>query len=131
MYCLDSDTLIYFLNDQPTVAARLISVPSVQLHVSTVSVAEVLTGFEKAPGQITAEQRFSEFLAAVTILPFDFDDARAAAKIRALLERGGLKIGAYDIQIAAQALHRGLTLVTHNTRHFKRIPHLALADWLA
>jgi tRNA(fMet)-specific endonuclease VapC len=128
-YCLDSDTLIYFLNDRLGVAARLDGVSVEHLHISVVSVAEVLTGFEKAPGQIKAEQRFEEFLAAVTILPFDLDDARAAAKVRAVLERAGLKIGAYDVQIAGQTLRRGLTLVTHNVRHFKRVPGLVVVDW--
>jgi tRNA(fMet)-specific endonuclease VapC len=128
-YCLDSDTLIYFLNDRHGIAARLSGVSVAQLHVSVVSVAEVLTGFEKAPGQAREEQRFQEFLAAVKMLPFDLEDARAAAKVRAILERVGLKIGAYDVQIAGQALHRGLTLVTHNIRHFKRVPGLAVEDW--
>jgi tRNA(fMet)-specific endonuclease VapC len=100
-----------------------------QLHVSTVSVAEVLTGFEKAPGQTKEEQRFREFLEAVTVLPFSLEDAYAAAKLRAILDRAGVKIGDDAIQIAAQALQRGLTLVTHNTRHFKRVPGLAVEDW--
>jgi tRNA(fMet)-specific endonuclease VapC len=35
----------------------------------------------------------------------------------------------HDLQIAAIALHHGLTLVTHNTREFSRIPQLRLVDW--
>jgi tRNA(fMet)-specific endonuclease VapC len=33
------------------------------------------------------------------------------------------------MQIAAIALANNLTLVTHNTAEFSRIPNLALADW--
>ena len=128
-YCLDSDTLIYFLNGRLGVAGRLGSVAASHLHVSVVSVAEVLTGFEKAPGQTIAEQRFREFLSAVTVLPFELEDARTAARIRAILEQAGLKIGPYDLQIAGQALQRRLTLVTHNVRHFKRVQGLAVEDW--
>ena len=130
-YCLDSDTLIYFLNGRQGVAARFEGVSTAHLHISVVSVAEVLTGFEKAPGQTIAEQRFQELLAAVTVLPFELEDARVAAKIRAILEQAGFKIGPYDLQIAGQALRRGLTLVTHNVRHFKRVPGLAVEDWSA
>lgn len=36
-----------------------------------------------------------------------------------------------DLFIAATALVHGLTLVTHNTRHFQNVPHLAVEDWLA
>jgi tRNA(fMet)-specific endonuclease VapC len=74
--------------------------------------------------------RFNRLLSQVNVLPFDLADARAAAKVRAILEKSGQKIGAYDLQIAGQALHRGLTLVTHNLRHFKRVPGLAVEDWL-
>jgi tRNA(fMet)-specific endonuclease VapC len=130
-YCLDSDTLIDFLNGRQRVAARFEGVSAAHLHVSAVSVAEVLTGFEKAPGQTIAEQRFQELLAAVSVLPFELEDARIAAKIRAILEQAGFKIGPYDLQIAGQALRRGLTLVTHNVRHFKRVPGLKVEDWLA
>jgi tRNA(fMet)-specific endonuclease VapC len=31
--------------------------------------------------------------------------------------------------IAAIALANGLTVVTHNTREFSRVPGLALEDW--
>ena len=33
-------------------------------------------------------------------------------------------------EIAAHALVLGLPLVTHNARHFKRVPGLKLEDWL-
>jgi predicted nucleic acid-binding protein len=35
-----------------------------------------------------------------------------------------------DLFIAATALVHGLTLVTHNTRHFQNLPGLEVADWL-
>jgi tRNA(fMet)-specific endonuclease VapC len=61
----------------------------------------------------------------------DFDEAAARhyGDIRAYLERKGQVIGPYDMQIAAHARSQGLTLVTHNTREFSRVPDLALDDW--
>ena len=35
-----------------------------------------------------------------------------------------------DLFIAATALEHDYTLVTHNTRHFSRIPGLKLEDWI-
>jgi tRNA(fMet)-specific endonuclease VapC len=130
MYCLDADTLIFFLNNQREVVARLAAVSVENLYISAISAAEIYVGFEKAPGQTRAEQRFEEFLAAVTVLPFDLADARAAAKVRTILGKSGQKIGTYDLQIAGQALHRGLTLVTHNIRHFQRVPGLVVENWM-
>jgi tRNA(fMet)-specific endonuclease VapC len=49
--------------------------------------------------------------------------------VRALLEKEGQAIGAYDALIAAQAVRRGITLVTANTREFKRVDGLMWEDW--
>lgn len=60
-----------------------------------------------------------------------FDDAAAEihAQIRHQLETAGTPIGPYDLQIAAIALDSGLTLVTHNTAEFSRVPGLTIEDW--
>ena len=50
-------------------------------------------------------------------------------EIKSEHRRIGKMIGEIDTQIAAHALTEGLILVTHNTRHFKRVPHLKLEDW--
>jgi tRNA(fMet)-specific endonuclease VapC len=41
----------------------------------------------------------------------------------------GLMIGGNDLLIAAIALSRGCTLVTHNLAEFSRTPGLMLEDW--
>jgi hypothetical protein len=41
----------------------------------------------------------------------------------------GKPIGAYDLLIAGQALHRKLTLVTANAKEFGRIKSLLWEDW--
>ena len=57
-------------------------------------------------------------------------DAVCNADIRAALERADTPIGSRDLFIAAHARSRGLTLVTHNLREFKRVPELQVEDWL-
>jgi tRNA(fMet)-specific endonuclease VapC len=47
-------------------------------------------------------------------------------QIRGQLRQTGQLISDFDILIAATALHYDLTLLTHNTRHFSRIPTLKL-----
>ena len=39
------------------------------------------------------------------------------------------RIGPNDTLIAAIALANGLTVVTHNTREFRRVPGLLVEDW--
>ena len=50
-------------------------------------------------------------------------------EIRAVLAAVGTPIGPYDLQIAAIALVHGLTVVTHNTGEFSRVPGLKVEDW--
>jgi tRNA(fMet)-specific endonuclease VapC len=79
-------------------------------------------------------RRATENLARVETLPFrvlEFDrqDARAASEIRQQLERAGETIGPHGLLIAGQAVARDLTLITHNTSEFRRVPGLRLEDW--
>lgn len=63
------------------------------------------------------------------VLAFDKEDSIAAGKVRADLQALGTSIGPFDVLIAGQALCRGLTLITANTREFKRVRGLAVEDW--
>ena len=41
----------------------------------------------------------------------------------------GAPIGPFDTQIAAHAQALGVTLVSNNTREFKRVPGLRVENW--
>jgi len=98
-------------------------VPSIVLH-------ELWYGVVKSARPKENADDLATFLAgAVHVLAFGADDAREAGEVRALLERIGKPIGAYDVLIAGQALRRGLTLVTANVREFGRVKGLVWEDW--
>jgi tRNA(fMet)-specific endonuclease VapC len=63
-------------------------------------------------------------------LPFELKDAEIYGIIRADLERRGKIIGAYDMQLAAQALSRDYIFVTNNIKEFSRIQKLKLENWV-
>jgi tRNA(fMet)-specific endonuclease VapC len=65
------------------------------------------------------------------VVPFDREDARQAAAIRAELAVSGSPIGGYDVLIAGQARSRELTLITRNVREFSRVPGLRIENWEA
>lgn len=78
-----------------------------------------------------AARHLADFVRDIVIEPLSQDDVVVAARVRVLLKRAGTPIGPYDLLIAGQALNRGWTLVTSNTREFSRIEGLALEDWSA
>ncbi|PKK88610.1 MAG: hypothetical protein CVV64_18125 [Candidatus Wallbacteria bacterium HGW-Wallbacteria-1] len=61
---------------------------------------------------------------------FVFGPAYVHISCRADLERKGLIIGPYDMQIAAQAITRDFILVTNYTAEFSGILNLKLENWV-
>ena len=55
--------------------------------------------------------------------------AECYGRIRADLERSGTPVGIMDMLIAGHAQSRGLTVVTNNTKEFKRIAGLQIENW--
>jgi tRNA(fMet)-specific endonuclease VapC len=132
-YCLDTNVCIDIINGKSVpVRARLkevISGGSV-VCVSSVVLHELWYGVAKSTHHEANTARMQAFLAGpFEILPWDDADARAAGEVRAVLEKEGQMIGAYDALIAAQAIRRGITLVTANTREFARVDGLMWEDW--
>lgn len=131
MYLLDTNTCIYFLkNSFPALTQRLLSTDPGELFVSSITVFELAYGAEKSKWGEKTRQKLAMFLAPFTILPFDSEDAMVAGRIRGALEQHGTPIGPYDVQIAAQALAKGLTVLTHNIGEFRRVPGLRVEDWV-
>ncbi len=129
MYVLDTNTLIYFFRGQGKVAERLLATPRAEIAIPAVSVYELEVGITKSTRPAKRRRQFDELLEAVTVLPFDRPAAAAAAGVRSALEKAGRPIGPLDTLIAGTALAQRATLVTHNTREFKRVSKLALIDW--
>jgi len=132
-YCLDTNACIALINGSSVpVRSRFketIAGGSV-VCVSTVVLHELWYGVSKSSRRESNTARLQAFLAGpFEILDWDDADARAAGEVRSQLESEGRMIGAYDALIAAQAVRRGITLVTANTKEFKRVDGLMWEDW--
>ncbi len=128
-YALDTNTLIYFFKGHGQVTRNLLATAPAEVVIPAIVVYEIETGIAKSTDPDKRTRQLAELLDAVTVLPFDLDSARRAARIRARLERQGTPIGPMDTLIAGTALAHNATLVTHNTAEFQRVPELQLADW--
>ena len=130
MYLLDTNICIYAMkNSFPNLSQKLFRVSPSEIFISSITVGELEYGCSKSRWGKRSRNVMNLFLAAYTILPFDQDDAVVFGRIRAELAKAGSPIGPYDIQIAAQCISRGLTVVTHNTGEFSRVPGLGVEDW--
>jgi tRNA(fMet)-specific endonuclease VapC len=132
-YCLDTNACIALINGT-SVPVRTRFKAAIDdgsvVCVSTVVLHELWYGVAKSTRRESNTERLQAFLTGpFEILPWDDADARAAGEVRSELEAKGQTIGAYDALIAAQAVRRGITLVTANTREFKRVDDLMWEDW--
>lgn len=101
-----------------------------RLAVSVITEMEVEYGLARNRGLVPrVREAVRTLLNSISVLPFEREDARVAAQLRANLNSQGAPIGAYDLLLAACALRRGLKIVTHNAREFVRISGLGLEDW--
>ena len=127
-WLLDTNAVIDVLDDPHSrTAKRMRRRAESDIAISSIVVHELFYGAFKS-------QRRDRNLAIVDglrfqVLDFDGSDARHAGEIRATLAQAGKTIGPYDILIAGQARARCLTLVTHNTAEFSRVPGLDVVDW--
>ena len=93
--------------------------------------SEVVFGAMRSRDAEASLASVHQFLAPLFCHPFDDAIADVTSNIRANLSATGNLIGAYDLQIAATAVERGLILVTHNIAEFSRVPNLQIEDWEA
>ena len=129
-YLLDANIVIGLLNDATSkLAQRTRREKPADVAISAIVAHELFYGAFKS-------QRARQNAALIdslqfAVLEFDKEDARQAGEVRALLASMGTPNGPYDILTAGQAKARNLTLVTHNTEEFGRVPGLHFDDWQA
>lgn len=129
-YLLDTNVCIEYLNNrQSPIAARLARVAANDVALCAVVKAELFFGVARCRNPEAARAKMFEFMSEFVSFPFDDAAAETCGMLRTNLAAAGMPIGPYDLQIAAIALSRGLTLVTHNTREFARIDGLQWEDW--
>lgn len=130
IYLLDTNACIVYLNrPDSSVRRRLESLPRQDIAVCSIVKAELFYGAMRSSNPERSLQGQQEFLNQYVSLPFDDQAALVYGHLRAQLATLGTPIGPYDLQIAAIALANNLTLVTHNTREFRRVEGLDCEDW--
>lgn len=129
-YLLDTNICIYAMKGSfPSLNQKLLSVHPDNIVVSSITLGELEYGAAKSHwGEKTRHSMYS-FLANYDIIPFTDKDAVIFGLFKANVEAIGLPVGVCDVMIAAQAMSRKYTVVTHNTREFSRFEQLDLEDW--
>jgi len=120
MYTLDTNVILYYLRGDASVVSLVDQAlaQSGALYVSSISVGELFI-FSKLT--VVEEAGIRKFLTLCSVISVD----------GLLADRAGTigrthKVELADSIIAATALFTGSTLLTRNTRDFRRVPSLSL-----
>ena len=135
-YIADTTYLIDLINGDAKAVdiAKELDSYNERLALSVISVEEYLRGihylyYDKKKILKEKLARAERELHAFNILPFTYETALIAAHIEAELTKKGEMISLPDIIIGSTALYHNLTLITRNTKHFKKIQNLLIREY--
>lgn len=107
---IESSAIIEYLKGNAKVKEIISN--SEDFYVSTLTIFEVLLGKVE-------ENKILDFFSAFNVIGLNKKDSIIASRIYKRLRDKGKLIGYFDILISAQAINRGLTLVTKDTDFLK------------
>ena len=131
-YLVDTNILGHFARNSSTVLQKRMwaALQKQEIAISAITRAETRFGLALLQADDKRRRTMDLLLNELPVLPWTLEAADRYGDIAAHLQQSGQPIGQMDTQIAAHALALGLPLVTHNTRHFQRVPGLKLEDWM-
>lgn len=128
-FLIDTDTCSAYIKSNRIVCNRFMQY-SGGIHISAVTAAELHVWALRANAPPHRLQDVQDLLRQATLLDVTLDVACKYGEVQAGLMDAGRQASQMDLLIAVTALMHGLTLVTHNTRHYNNVPGLSQVDWL-
>jgi tRNA(fMet)-specific endonuclease VapC len=132
LYLLDTNIVSYYIRRSSSALEDRVS-DALQRHncaISTLTRAELRFGQAGMSANDKRHGLIDGFLLRLPNLDWTPQAADRYGEIKDHLKKQGTPVGEIDTQIAAHALAENLVLVTHNTKHFDRVPGLRLEDWM-
>lgn len=129
-YLLDTDTCVFWLKGNDRIEQKILSVGMDNVALSFINVSELYYGAYKSQRVETNLAMVGRLTEQLNVVESDESVSEKFGEIKASLENAGTIIDDADLYIAACSVVHGLTLVTNNTKHFKRIKGMKLQNWV-
>jgi tRNA(fMet)-specific endonuclease VapC len=128
-FLIAADVIVQAERKKLDLDAWLRAHPEEEIRIAAITVAELWRSAERAaPPQRTVRQKFLERMFEVfEVVPYSERAAIQHARLWAMLETTGQRIGMQDLILAATAMESGATVLTTNTRRFSAVPGLTVA----
>ena len=128
-YMLDTNAIVEMLRGNRNVVSQIEKHGIKNCFISEITIAELTYGAIKSGNSKHFDdiEIVESLFQIVPIYPSFLDYAR----IRHHLTSTGFRIDTFDMLIGASAVQGKYVLITHNNKHFSRIPDLQIEDWQA
>lgn len=129
MYLLDTDTLVHFLRGNETVKEGFLKHRNQPKAISVVSYGELLYGARRSarPQENLAKvYRLAELYPVVEVSKAVME---CFGEMKSGLNSKGISVDDFDLLIGCTALTLNYTVITSNTKHFKKITELRIDKW--
>jgi tRNA(fMet)-specific endonuclease VapC len=131
-YVLDANIAIAALNGVGAVRSHLVDVPSSEVGIPIVALAELTFGAYKSQRRDANLERIAALRRSITVLNLDDGIVDLYGSTRAALERRGIVKSDFDLLILCTALAQDAVLVTNDQGLLDvEIDGLRTANWLA
>jgi len=131
-YVLDANIAIAAMNGVAAVRSHLVDVPSSEVGIPIVALAELTFGAYKSQRRDANLERIAALRRSITVLNLDDGIVDLYGSTRAALERRGIVKSDFDLLILCTALAQDAVLVTNDQGLLDvEIDGLRTANWLA
>lgn len=132
IYVLDTNAVSALMKGSAALVERLAVTEPADLAIPQPVLAEIAFGIERLPRskrRTALQERFDLVCSELPRAEWTDAVSHAYGRIKATLERRGMRIEDFDAAIAAHALALDATLVTANLDQMTRVPGLRIEDW--
>ena len=127
-YLLDTNIAIYYMKGKFNLDKKLDEISIDNCYISEITLGELKFGVENSQKRQENQEALNNLLTGLKVLPI-FPSLDLYAKEKARLRKAGTPVDDFDLLIGVTSVTHGLTMVTNNTDHFKRIDGVDLEDW--
>jgi len=130
VYSLDTNVIIHYLHDHQNVCKNIRNaiISGFEIVVPKMTDYEIRRGFYIKPNP-RKELKYKAFLSDCNIVDIDTHIWDYAIPVYAQHFNNRHTVGEIDILISAFCVQNDYTLVTNNTKDYKNVDGLKLADW--
>ena len=129
-YLIDTNIIIYKFNGNKKIQDNFLRKENALKYISAITYGELLYGAKKSQRIEENTQKIELLKNLFPILPVNDPVIEIFSDLKSKYDKQGVVIDDFDLLIAATAMLYGLTLVSNNEKHFRKIKELSLENWM-